>query len=150
MSVSVTITELWTPCYVVFAVAVKWYVYYEMWFILHCFILKSSWCFLVVSSFFVNHSYATNHSDISHLTHTCSAPSISSEFLWGRYLWLLLLTWFNFNPSMAWRSILKCNNSTSADTLLEGTPMFAHVTLHRTVNPLGRKCPWWQDEEAAS
>ena len=27
--------------------------------------------------------------------------------------------------------------------------MFAHVTLHRTFNPLGSKCPWWQDEEAA-
>ena len=50
----------------------------------------------------------------------------------------------------SWRSILTCNNSTSTGTSLEGTPMFAHVTLHRTFNPLGSKCPWWQDEEAAS
>ena len=33
---------------------------------------------------------------------------------------------------------------------LERTSMFAHVTLHRTFNPLGSKCTWWQDEEAAS
>ena len=26
-------------------------------------------------------------------------------------------------------------------TWLEGTPMFAHVTLHRTFNPLGSNCP---------
>ena len=50
----------------------------------------------------------------------------------------------------SWRSILMCNKSTSAGTSLESTPMFAHVTLHRTFNPLGSKCPWWQDEEAAS
>ena len=50
----------------------------------------------------------------------------------------------------AWRSILMCNISTFAGTSLEGTPMFAHVTLHRTFNPLGSKCPWWQDVEAAS
>ena len=37
----------------------------------------------------------------------------------------------------AWRSILMCNKSTSAGTSLEGTPMFAHVTLHRTFNPPG-------------
>ena len=49
-----------------------------------------------------------------------------------------------------WRSIIMCNNSTSAGTSLEGTPMFAHVTLHRTFNPPGSKYPWWQDEEAAS
>ena len=53
-------------------------------------------------------------------------------------------------PLLAWRSILMCNKSTSAGTSLEGTPMFIHVTLHRTFNPLGSKCPWWQDEEAAS
>ena len=50
----------------------------------------------------------------------------------------------------AWRSILMCNKSTSTGTSLDGTPMFAHVTLRRTFNPLGSKCPWWQDEEAAS
>ena len=38
-----------------------------------------------------------------------------------------------------WRSILMCNISTSAGTSREGTPMFAHVTLHRTFNPLGGK-----------
>ena len=43
-----------------------------------------------------------------------------------------------------------CNKSTSAGTSLEGTTMFAQVTLHHTFNPLGSKCPWWQDEEAAS
>ena len=51
---------------------------------------------------------------------------------------------------ITWCSILMCNNSTSAGTSLEGTPMFAHITLHRTFNPLGNKCPWWQDGEAAS
>ena len=39
-----------------------------------------------------------------------------------------------------WRSILMCNKPTSAGTSLEGTSMFAHVTLHRTFNPLGSKC----------
>ena len=48
-----------------------------------------------------------------------------------------------------WRLILMCNKSTSVGTSLEGTPMFAHVTLPRTFNPLGSMCPWWQDEEAA-
>ena len=42
-----------------------------------------------------------------------------------------------------WRSILMCNNSTSAGTSLEGTPIFARVTHHRTFNPLGSNCPWW-------
>ena len=51
---------------------------------------------------------------------------------------------------LSWRLILMCNKSTSAGTSLEGTPMFAHVTLHRTFNPLGSKSPWWQDVEAAS
>ena len=32
-----------------------------------------------------------------------------------------------------------CNKSTSAGTSLEGTSMFAHVTLHRTFNPLGSR-----------
>ena len=50
----------------------------------------------------------------------------------------------------SWRSTLMCNNSTSAGTSLDGTPMFAHVTLHHTFNPLGSKCPYWQDEDAAS
>ena len=49
-----------------------------------------------------------------------------------------------------WHSILMCNKSTSAGTSLDGTPMFAHVTLCCTFNLLGSKCPWWQDEEAAS
>ena len=49
-----------------------------------------------------------------------------------------------------WRSIIMGNNSTSAGTSLEGTPMFAHVTLHRTFKTLGSKCPWLQDKEAAS
>ena len=48
------------------------------------------------------------------------------------------------------RSLLMCNESTFAGTSLEGAPMFAHVTLHRTFNPVGSKCPWWQDEEGAS
>ena len=54
------------------------------------------------------------------------------------------------SPTDAWRSILMYNKSTSAGTSLEGTTMFAQVTLHRTFNPLGSKCPWWQDEEAVS
>ena len=45
------------------------------------------------------------------------------------------------NSRSPWRSILMCNNSTSAGTRLEGTPMFAHVTLHRTFNPLGASAP---------
>ena len=52
--------------------------------------------------------------------------------------------------NITWRSILMCNKSTSAGTSLEGTPMFAHITLHRTFNPLGSNCPLWQDVEAAS
>ena len=43
--------------------------------------------------------------------------------------------------SNTWHSILMCNKSTSAGTSLEDTPMFAHVTLHHTFNPLGSKCP---------
>ena len=65
----------------------------------------------------------------------------AGPFLQGTGLDLTLFTW---------RSMLMCNISTSAGTSLEGTPMFAHVTLHRTFNPLGSKCPWWQDVEAAS
>ena len=34
-----------------------------------------------------------------------------------------------------------CNNSTSAGTSLEGTLMFAHVTLHRTLIPWGASAP---------
>ena len=37
--------------------------------------------------------------------------------------------------------ILMCNNSTSAGTSMEGTPMFAHVTFHRTFNPWGVSAP---------
>ena len=33
---------------------------------------------------------------------------------------------------------------------VEGTPMFAHITLHRTLYLLGSKSPRWQVEEAAS
>ena len=55
-----------------------------------------------------------------------------------------------FQHFSSWCSILMCNKSTSAGTSLEGTPMFAPVTLHRTFNPQGRKCPWWQNVEAAS
>ena len=33
-----------------------------------------------------------------------------------------------------------CNNSTSAGTSLEGTPMFAHVTLHRRLLPGDWRC----------
>ena len=43
--------------------------------------------------------------------------------------------------NLTWRSILMCNNPTSAGTALEGTPMFAHVTLHRTGNPWGVSAP---------
>ena len=53
-------------------------------------------------------------------------------------------------PLVPWRSIFMCNKSTSAGTSLESSLMFAHVTLHRTFNPLGSKCPWWQDFETAS
>ena len=59
--------------------------------------------------------------------------------LYSQHQWLI----------STWRSILMCNKSTFAGTSLEGTPMFAHVTLHRTFNPLGSKCPWWQYVEAA-
>ena len=45
------------------------------------------------------------------------------------------------NILLSWRSILTCNKSTSAGTSLEGTPMFAHVTLHRTFNPWGVSAP---------
>ena len=64
------------------------------------------------------------------------------------------ISWYqacsNFCIPATWRSILMCNKSTSAGTSLEGTPMVAHATLHRTFNPLGSKCPWWQDVEVAS
>ena len=61
---------------------------------------------------------------------------------------LILISFFD--NVITWRSILMCNNSTIAGTSLEGTPMFAHVTLHRIFNPLGSKYPWWQDEEVTS
>ena len=48
---------------------------------------------------------------------------------------------FKLISPAAWRSILMCNKSTSAGTSLEGTPMFALVTLHRTFNPLGVSAP---------
>ena len=62
----------------------------------------------------------------------------------------LILASFWHSETGPWRSILMCNKSTSAGTSLEGTPIFAHVMLHCTFNPLGSKCPWWQDVEAAS
>ena len=65
--------------------------------------------------------------------------------------WAIGLTyWIIYLTFLSWHSILMCNKSTSAGTSLEGTPMFAHVTLHRTFNSLGSKCPWWQDVEIAS
>ena len=98
----------------------------------------------------------------------CMPGSLTSGFLWSRwrrkrsrYFRRMRNTPFCVSgkrlmqerPSYAplsWRSILMCNKSTSSGTSLEGTPMFAPVTLHLTFNPLGSKCPWWQDVEAAS
>ena len=48
---------------------------------------------------------------------------------------LFILIFRNSNP---WRSILMCNKSSSDGTSLEGTSMFAHITLHRTLNLLAR------------
>ena len=52
--------------------------------------------------------------------------------------------YWSYQFMLSWRSILMCNKSTSAGTSLDGTPMFAHVTLRRTFDTLGSKCPWWQ------
>ena len=107
--------------------------------------------FIIIIFLELGHEKAANeHFGVHHISvisgHVRTPPTHEENKKPNMYCILLL----SDAVSVSWRSILMCNKSTSAGTSLEGTPMFAHVTLHRTFYPLGSKCPWWQDVEAAS
>ena len=92
------------------------------------------------------------HCDVQHWRCCTPSQSIRLDFVCALVWCSMPLSCFYTNVIInvslhrgeSWRWVLMWNNSTSAGTSLEGTPMFAHVTLHRTFNPLGSKWPWWQ------
>ena len=104
----------------------KWYVFIHL-----CpkFGAQSSWTAIEVKAGM--NSYIPHKQWVWLPMHALILVNLLASVRWDK----ILDTWFS------WWSILMCNKSTSAGTSLEGTPVFAHVTLHRTFNPLGSKCP---------
>ena len=137
---------------------------FGIWLMIRCYLAKISQKRYILHWFQYRNSYFEHHLNVSKNGARSAKMACCYIPLWfiAKYhntcvsilFDMNIVVWLNLNTNRIddhpWRLIIMCNKSTSAGTSLEGTPMFVHVTLHRTFNPQGSKCPWWQDVEAAS